>query len=144
MPRTEEAQWWADAVCRAVQTIPAGKVTPYSHIARLLGFPQRARQVGVCLRHLPTYDPSEPERHYFHSENIPWHRVVNAKGGISPRGDGGLAVARQVARLRAEGVLVNDPRGLEEYTVDLSTCGWWPKHLPGEENSSEPDDSENE
>ena len=37
MPRSEEAEWWANAVYQAIQEIPAGKVTSYGHIARLLG-----------------------------------------------------------------------------------------------------------
>jgi alkylated DNA nucleotide flippase Atl1 len=37
MPRTDEAEWWFNAVYEAVQEIPAGKVTTYGHIARLLG-----------------------------------------------------------------------------------------------------------
>ena len=123
-----------DAVYRAVQLVPAGSCTTYGHIARLLGYPQRARQVGICLKHIPDYDSTDPDKHFFHSDNVPWQRVVNAKGGISSRGDGGVAVARHVQRLRAEGVEVSDARGIEEHTVDLSTCGWFPKHLPGEES----------
>lgn len=137
MPQTDEAQWWSDAVYRAVQTIPVQHCTTYGHIALLLGHPQRARQVGVCLKHLPSYDPQDPDKHFFHSENVPWQRVINAKGGISPRGDGGLAVNRQVQRLRAEGVEVSDARGIAENFVDLSRYGWFPKHLPGEESDSE-------
>jgi alkylated DNA nucleotide flippase Atl1 len=37
MPRTDEAEWWFNAVYDAVQQIPAGRVTSYGHIARLLG-----------------------------------------------------------------------------------------------------------
>lgn len=37
MPRTDEAEWWFNAVYEAVQEIPRGKVTSYGHIARLLG-----------------------------------------------------------------------------------------------------------
>lgn len=37
MPRSEEAEWWANAVYAAVQEIPHGKVTSYGHIALLLG-----------------------------------------------------------------------------------------------------------
>lgn len=137
MPQTDEAQWWFDAVYRAVQAIPEGHCTTYGQIALLLGYPQRARQVGVCLKHLPDYDPEEPDKHFFHNDNVPWQRVVNAKGGISPRGDGGLAVSRQVQRLRAEGVEVRDARGVEENFVDLSRYGWFPKNLPGEESDSD-------
>lgn len=136
MPRTEEAQWWFDAVYATVQQVPLGQCTSYGHIAFLLGHPQRARQVGTCLKHLPSFDPTSPDRHSCHDENVPWQRVVNAKGGISPRGDGGLGVSRQVQSLRSEGVLVNDQgNGLLEAWVDLGRCGWFPNRIPGEEES---------
>jgi len=140
MPQTEEAQWWFQAVYSAVQLIPVGHCTSYGHIATLLGYPKRARQVGVCLKHLPTYVPAEPQRHFFHNENVPWQRVVNSKGGISPRGDGGLGVARQADKLRSEGVEVHDGRAGDESWVDLGRWGWFPKHLPGEDSDSEDGD----
>lgn len=131
MPRTEEAQWWYDAVYAAIQQIPRGKCTSYGHIALLLDNPQRARQVGVCLKYLPSFDPSQPELHYYHDQNVPWQRVVNGKGGISPRGDSGLGAARQVQELRNEGVTVNDQgNGLAEPWVDLNQWGWFPDSLP--------------
>lgn len=37
MARSDEAQWWFNAVYEAVQEIPYGQVTSYGHIARLLG-----------------------------------------------------------------------------------------------------------
>ncbi|KAJ4523147.1 Alkyltransferase-like protein 1, partial [Exophiala dermatitidis] len=121
MPReqSEEAQWWYHTVYSAVQKIPYGKCTSYGHLALLVGFPRRARQVGVCLKHLPAYDPNDPEKFFFHDENVPWQRVVNSKGGISPRGDDGAAANRQAEKLREEGVEVNDARGIEEMTVDF-------------------------
>ena len=36
-PRSDEAEWWFNAVYEAVQEIPYGHVTSYGHIARLLG-----------------------------------------------------------------------------------------------------------
>jgi methylated-DNA-protein-cysteine methyltransferase-like protein len=41
---------------------------------------QRPRQVGVCLKHL-----SNDLTITFHDGNVPWQRVINSKGGISPR-----------------------------------------------------------
>jgi methylated-DNA-protein-cysteine methyltransferase related protein len=143
MPRTEEAQWWYDAVYSTVQLIPPGQCTSYGHIAVLLGHPQRARQVGVCLKHLPSFDPSSPDRHFYHDQNVPWQRVVNAKGGISPRGDGGLGASRQVQQLRREGVVVNDQgNGIAEAWVDLGRWGWFPARIPGEEESESDDEEE--
>ncbi|KAL8720414.1 MAG: hypothetical protein Q9225_002734 [Loekoesia sp. 1 TL-2023] len=37
MARSDEAQWWFNAVYEAVQQIPHGRVTSYGHIALLLG-----------------------------------------------------------------------------------------------------------
>ena len=37
MPRSDEAEWWFNAVYEAVKEVPFGKVTSYGHIARLLG-----------------------------------------------------------------------------------------------------------
>ena len=37
MARSDEAEWWFNAVYEAVQEIPRGKVSSYGHIARLLG-----------------------------------------------------------------------------------------------------------
>lgn len=37
MPRSEEAEWWINAVHETVQLIPAGTVTTYGHIALFLG-----------------------------------------------------------------------------------------------------------
>ena len=135
--QSDEAQWWFNAVYEAIQFVPSGKVTSYKHIAVLLGYPKRPRQVGVCLKQLPDYDPSDPEQFFFHSDNVPWQRVINSKGGISPRGDGGLAANRQVAKLRGEGVEVTDGRGIEEAHVDFSRFGWFPDRLPNDESESE-------
>jgi len=142
MPQTEEAQWWFQAVYSTVQLIPPAQCTSYGHIATLLGYPKRARQVGVCLKHLPTFDPNTPQMHFFHNENVPWQRVVNSKGGISPRGDGGLGASRQVSKLRSEGVEVHEGRAGDESWVDLGTWGWFPKRLPGEDSESEDGESE--
>jgi methylated-DNA-protein-cysteine methyltransferase-like protein len=137
MPReqSDEAAWWYDAVYRAIQQIPEGKVTSYGHIALLLGYPKRARQVGVCLKHLPDYDPNTPDLHYFHGDNVPWQRVINSKGGISARGDGGGAANRQAMKLRSEGVEVIDGRGIEESQVDFDQFGWFPARLPDESDN---------
>ena len=37
MSRSDEAEWWFNAVYEAVQEIPRAKVTTYGHIAALLG-----------------------------------------------------------------------------------------------------------
>ena len=56
-----------------VNRIPRGKVATYGQIAALAGYPGQARQVGYALNALPD------------DLGIPWQRVINAKGQISPR-----------------------------------------------------------
>ncbi|EAW13499.1 MGMT family protein [Aspergillus clavatus NRRL 1] len=136
MPRSDEAEWWFNAVYEAVQAIPAGKVTSYGHIALLLGEPKRPRQVGICLKHLP----SEPSS-YFHAGNVPWQRVINSKGMISHRGPG--SAERQAEVLRQEGVEV-ETDSMGEFYVDLARYGWFPDRLPGEEDEEEVSDLEEE
>ena len=104
------------------------------------------RQVGVCLKHLPSAD-EEPSR-AFHSDTVPWQRVINSKGIISPRSVGQLpyaelqaelhdsrghpsGAAHQAAVLRQEGVEV-ETGNMGELMVDLGTYGWFPEVLPSE------------
>ncbi|OQO01357.1 hypothetical protein B0A48_12912 [Cryoendolithus antarcticus] len=115
MPQTEEAAAWFAAVYQAVQEIPHGRVTSYGHIALLLGFPERPRQVGVCLKHLPS---------------------AADQPSASPRGANGAA--NQETVLGQEGVAIG--RGsLGERTVDFETYGWFPSRLPSREGEDESD-----
>ncbi len=86
-----------------VRTIPYGHVVTYGQIAQALGAPRGARTVGWALRAC--------------DDEIPWHRVVNAAGGISRRPTGGPR--RQRALLEAEGVQF-DGAG----QIDLGRFGW--------------------
>ncbi|MEO0406440.1 MAG: MGMT family protein [Cyanobacteria bacterium P01_A01_bin.135] len=61
-----------DAIYQVVQQIPLGKVATYGQVADLAGLPGRARLVGYALHRVDRPDT-----------DIPWHRVVNAKGEIS-------------------------------------------------------------
>ncbi|PKY05723.1 hypothetical protein P168DRAFT_280615 [Aspergillus campestris IBT 28561] len=121
----DEAEHWFNAVYAAVQEIPRGKVTSYGHIALLLGEPKRPRQVGVCLKHLPGSDSAN----YFHAGNVPWQRVVNARGMVSHRGPG--SAQRQADALRDEGVDVAED-AMGEFSIDLGKFGWFPSVLPSE------------
>ncbi|KAJ2906900.1 DNA binding methylated-DNA--cysteine S-methyltransferase [Zalerion maritima] len=123
MARSNEAEAFFYAVYSAVQEIPYGKVTSYGHIAKLVGFPERPRQVGVCLKHLPI-DPQARHNNY----NVPWQRVINSKGVVSPRSQpSGSQI--QATALRAEGISVQTG-ALGELTVDLAEYGWFPRVLP--------------
>ncbi|GAW25362.1 putative MGMT family protein [Rosellinia necatrix] len=137
MARSDEAAAFFIAVYSAVQEIPEGKVTSYGHIARLVGTPQRPRQVGICLKHLS----QDPEALH-HSGNVPWQRVINSKGIISPRSQPSGA-RNQAAALRSEGVTVSTD-ALGELSVDFAEYGWFPDLLPSEEDDARGWNMENE
>jgi methylated-DNA-protein-cysteine methyltransferase-like protein len=87
-----------DRVYEVVCRIPPGSVATYGDVAEALGSRRVARQVGYALAALPA-DRNE----------VPWHRVVNAKGRVSLRAHGEPS-PDQVARLELEGIEV-DARG---------------------------------
>jgi methylated-DNA-protein-cysteine methyltransferase-like protein len=57
--------------------------------------------------------------------NVPWHRVVNASGGLSTERMPDVPAGLQRALLEAEGVLF---RG--NGTLDLDHYRWWPRPAP--------------
>ena len=89
-----------------IRRIPRGRVATYGQIAELAGLEGHARQVGYALHNLPP------------KSNVPWHRVVNAKGEISPRSvDDSHELQRML--LEAEGVEF-DLRG----RIDMKRFRW--------------------
>jgi methylated-DNA-protein-cysteine methyltransferase-like protein len=88
-----------------VRQIPPGKVATYGQIARLVGG-CTPRMVGFSMAALPE------------GTDVPWQRVINYKGKISPHGFGyGSALQRQL--LEEEGVVFD-----LEGKVDFNTFGW--------------------
>ena len=79
-----------------VRRIPRGRVATYGQVAGLAGRPGHARQVGYAL-HALTPD-----------SGVPWHRVINAQGGVSPRSEPGFDA---IQRTILERVLSRHPRG---------------------------------
>jgi methylated-DNA-protein-cysteine methyltransferase-like protein len=75
-----------------IARIPRGRVATYGQVARLAGLPGRARLVGFAMAALPD------------GTRVPWHRVVNAQGRCSLRGDGGPGHIVQRLRLEREKV----------------------------------------
>lgn len=80
-----------EMIWQTVALIPKGKVATYGQIAKLCGYPSHARYVGVTLKQLPK------------ESELPWHRVINAKGEIAFP-EGGEAFQRQLLLLEQEGV----------------------------------------
>ena len=94
-----------DMIYAVVRQVPTGRVTTYGAIAKILGS-CTAREVGYAMASTPK------------GSHVPWQRVINSQGKISPHGAGyGSAVQRQI--LEEEGI-VFDISG----KVDFSKYGW--------------------
>ena len=85
---------FVERVYDLVRRIPRGRVASYGGVAAMLGRPRAARAVGQALRALP--DDSD----------VPWWRVINARGEISVRGPGNIE-RLQRKLLEREGVRFN-------------------------------------
>jgi methylated-DNA-protein-cysteine methyltransferase-like protein len=92
-----------------VRRIPVGKVATYGQIARLAGLAGHARQVGYALNALPD------------DEDVPWHRVINAKGEISKRTEP-MHERMQRELLEAEGIVFG-----KDNRISLSRYRWKPQ-----------------
>ena len=81
-----------------VRQVPPGRVITYGTIARLLGDPMKAREVGWAMA--------------ICGSDVPAHRVINARGTVS----GGHALERR-RMLEAEGVVfgADGPVDLDQY-----------------------------
>jgi methylated-DNA-protein-cysteine methyltransferase-like protein len=97
-------------IYRVVRRIPHGRVATYGQVAELADLPGCARQVGYALHALGLSD-----------QDVPWQRVVNAKGEISLRSEPGFEPIQQQL-LEAEGVNF-DAGG----RLDLSQVQWRPR-----------------
>lgn len=95
------------ALYLTLNQVPEGKVVSYGQLAELAGLGRAARWVGRTLSQLPD------------GTSLPWHRVIGAGGKVSlPAGT--VSGDEQRARLRAEGILVQNNR------VDIRRHGWRP------------------
>lgn len=83
-----------ELIWRTVKKIPRGRVATYGQIAELAGLAGHARQVGYALHNLPG------------ASGVPWHRVINAKGEISPRSAGDSHELQRML-LEAEGIEID-------------------------------------
>ena len=86
-----------------VRQIPAGQVATYGQIAEIAG-DCTARVVGYAMAAAP--------------DDVPWQRVSNAQGKVSPRADSwGTEVQR--LRLQEEGIHFD-----ADHKVDLAQVRW--------------------
>jgi methylated-DNA-protein-cysteine methyltransferase-like protein len=99
-----------DDILKTVRRIPKGKVATYGDVAAASGHPGCARQVVWALRA---------------GKNVPWHRVLGAKGIIRLTGEPGF---EQKLRLQTEKVVVIGSR------VDLRQFGHTFRRTPGKLN----------
>ena len=100
MPKIDRK--FKDMVYYFVFQIPEGRVMTYGQLATLCGYPRPARAVGQIA--------------HFGPIDLPWHRVVNKKGGLAATFSfGGLEGQRKL--LEQEGIDIVDNRinNLEEY-----------------------------
>lgn len=72
--------------------LPSDKVTTYGDLAAMSGSPRAARIVGGIAHTGPM--------------ELPWHRLVNAKGGLAIGFPGGQEVQRQL--LEQDGIECDD------------------------------------
>jgi methylated-DNA-protein-cysteine methyltransferase-like protein len=101
-----------EKVWEIVRQIPQGQVMTYGQIAGMIPTPEgmdeaeykafRARWVGSAMAACPA--------------DVPWQRVINAQGKVSPRGPG---AQHQRTLLEGEGVAFDD-----HGRIDLARFGW--------------------
>ena len=90
-----------------VRQIPEGRVASYGQVARLMGAPRCARQVGFAMHASPGV-----------AGGVPCHRVVFAGGSLAPGfAFGGPGEQRRM--LESEGV-----RFLPDGRVDMGAFAW--------------------
>jgi methylated-DNA-protein-cysteine methyltransferase-like protein len=85
-----------------VKRIPRGRVATYGQLSQLIGGRLTPVGVGWALRGC--------------GDALPWHRVLNARGGLSTRGE---SAELQRELLEAEGVRLR-----ADGTVDLPAFQW--------------------
>lgn len=86
-----------DAIYAVVRQIPSGRVATYGQVAQLADLPGQARLVGYALYRVD-----------MNLADVPWQRVINAKGEVSesPFRNGTDYLQRSL--LEQEGIKFND------------------------------------
>ncbi|WP_338448853.1 MGMT family protein [Niallia oryzisoli] len=89
-----------------IKSIPVGKVMTYGQIAAEAGSARGARQIVRILHSMSD------------SHELPWHRVINAKGEIAIKDKESHDI--QIERLKKEGIMFDEHHriNLEQYRHD--------------------------
>jgi methylated-DNA-protein-cysteine methyltransferase-like protein len=103
-----DRQNFYDRVYNVVRQVPQGSVVTYGQVAVYLGAPAAARAVGYALHNLPP------------DSDVPWWRVINARGGVSHKSRG-IQADRQYELLELEGV-----RFAPDGFTELRRYRWFP------------------
>ena len=104
-------QAYYEQVWNLVRQIPRGKVASYGQIALMIPPP-----VGVEFEGYKAFSPRWVGGAMAACpDDVPWQRVINSKGEISPR----PGAEKQRELLEEEGVVFN-----EKNRVDLKKYGW--------------------
>ena len=98
---------FTEKTIQMIQSIPKGYVMTYGQVASAAGNRRGARQVVRTLHSMSA------------KHNLPWHRIINAKGGISTPTDNQSKGNRQRELLESEGI-----RFLPNGTIDLDLYRW--------------------
>jgi len=94
-----------ERIYAVVRKIPYGRVASYGQIARIVGGCS-AQMIGFALAALPE------------NSGVPWQRVINVQGKISPHGFGyGSALQRSL--LEEEGIEFD-----AQERIDIGRYGW--------------------
>ena len=88
-----------DRVYELMTELPVDKVTTYGDLAAMAGSPRAARIVGGIAHTGP--------------DELPWHRLVNAEGGLAVGFPGGQDVQRQL--LAADGIECDDAWRIKDF-----------------------------
>ena len=95
-----------DSVYRLMKELPSSKVTTYGDLAAFAGHANAARRVGEIAHGGPT--------------DLPWHRLVNFKGGLAVGFPGGQEIQRQL--LEQDGIECTDDNRI----ADFASRRWRP------------------
>jgi methylated-DNA-protein-cysteine methyltransferase-like protein len=107
LKRSSEGSSFSQRIKALIKSIPKGKVSTYGQIAALAGNPRASRLVVWTLNS------------FSQKEKLPWHRVINSKGGISLKPGQGYEIQKML--LQKEGIKFE-----EDDSIDLKKYLWSP------------------